>query len=141
MEWTVSQLAYLAGIIDGEGCVNIYSGGTRGRRDINVRFYVVSTDYVLIEWLLTNFSGLSYTITTREGWKTKYQWVVERKLFDEISQAILPYLVIKKPQVELALKFRSSYKIRYRKLPDDVVKFREDCFHQMRLLNNRNSTK
>jgi len=137
MKWTIAELAYLGGIIDADGCVNIYRGGKRPRKDYNVRIYVVNTNPDLIQWLTDHFGGMSYTRSTPKGWKTKYEWVVERRVFDAIAEAVLPHMVIKARQMRLALDFRASFATRYRTLPAEVRVFRESCFHQMKSLNTR----
>jgi hypothetical protein len=60
---TQERLAYLAGIIDGEGCVCM----TKGRVNKNspkicykVRLTICSTSLVLLDWLVENFGG-NYT--------------------------------------------------------------------------------
>jgi len=146
MCWTVSQLAYLAGIIDGEGCINIYRSGKYPRTDYSIRIYVVSTDKILIDWLQTTFGGLQYKRETRSGWKTKYEWIVERRLFDQLCNAVLPYIIIKKAQLELALRFRDSFGPLTHKsngqimpLSPQIRAFRYECFVEMRRLNGRYS--
>lgn len=142
---TPTQLAYLAGIIDGEGTVHIGRTGARPRCDYNVRIYVVSTDKILIDWLIGNFGGLSYTRLPKPGstWKTKYEWVIDRKLLDELGVQLLPYLIIKKPQMELALRFRDSFvpiariNGRLGSLSQEVRDFRLQCCLDMRVLNHR----
>jgi hypothetical protein len=55
-EYTVAEIAYLAGIIDGEGC--IYIGNFSCNKKTGVPYYqtniqVTNTDKKLIDWLLT----------------------------------------------------------------------------------------
>jgi len=138
--WNEAQLAYLAGIIDADGTINIYRSGKRPRKDYNVRFYVVNTNKTLIDWLQSNFGGMVYSRQPKNpAWKIKYEWVIERRVFDLIAKAILPYVVAKQKQLKLALRFRESFQTRYRVLPSDVRIFREQCFHQMKSLNLRGS--
>jgi len=136
---TDTTLAYLAGILDGEGCFNIYRGGKRPRIDYTGRLYVVSTDRVLIDWLQEHFGGFTYTREVRIEWKTKYEWILERSKSVEVCRAILPYLVIKKPQAELLILFQQSFtemKVGGR-LTDDQRALRERCFFRMKELNHR----
>jgi len=139
--YTQTQLAYLAGIVDGEGSLCIYRGGKRPRIDYASRLLVVSTDRVLIDWLLEHFGGLSYTRKpAKEGWKTKYEWIAERSQCIEIAEAILPYLVIKSENARLLIRFQQSFNITPRpfRIPEEVRVFREACYLQMKILNHRN---
>ena len=138
MTWTEPQLAYLAGIVDGEGCVNIYRGGKRPRMDYAGRIYVVSTDRCLIDWLQGLFGGMTYTRRVREGYKPKHEWVVERRMTDAIISGILPYVVIKRDQLELLQRFNATFaKKDYWKLPPETRAYREWCFLELRRLNHR----
>ena len=60
-EYTLAQIAYLAGIIDGEGC--IYIGNHSCNAETGDKYYqtllkVTSTDKCLIDWLQQIFGGL-----------------------------------------------------------------------------------
>ena len=58
------KLAYLAGIIDGEGTIVIAKGKIRKGRinhPYSLRLVVMNTDIRLIEWLKENFGGSIHT--------------------------------------------------------------------------------
>jgi hypothetical protein len=99
-----ARVAYLAGIIDGEGTV--YAQKIRGR--FNVRIYVVSTDVRLVRWLEQNFGGLVYhrNSPTHATWKTKWEWVVDKRETTRILELVLPYLIVKREQAELGIALR-----------------------------------
>ena len=68
-EYTVAQLAYLAGIIDGEG--SIYIGNFSCNKKTKVPYYqtniqVTNTDKTLIDWLFDIFGGLVTTRTKKQ---------------------------------------------------------------------------
>lgn len=133
-----TDFAYLAGILDGEGCFSIFRGGKRPRIDYTGRLYVVSTDRVLIDWLYDRFGGHRYSRKTRQGWKTKFEWVIDRRAATNICVSVLPYLVIKREQAFLLTEFNRSFETRFSRLPDSVREFRETCFLRMKELNHRN---
>lgn len=93
-------LAYLAGIVDGEG--SIFMGSSPNSVDgRNPTVSVRNTHLGLIEWLL-QFGGRKHTehpIDSRTGKanKTSYHWIVAGPVdVRELLIAILPYLIIKK---------------------------------------------
>jgi hypothetical protein len=136
--WNDTQLSYLAGIMDGEG--TFYIGNTKSK--FNSRMYVVNTDERLIHWLKNTFGGLTYKRNSLKNpqWKTKYEWIVEKAQIDPICRLIIPFLIIKKEQAELMVKFRSTFiKNRNTVLTDKIRIFRSQCLENMKKLNHRSS--
>jgi len=138
MNWNIKQLAYLAGIIDADGCISIGRTGKLPRRDFNVRMYVMCTDKNLINWLHQTFGGLTYS-RKRENikWKIRYEWFAERKTLDILLPKLIPFLIIKKDRAKIAFEFRKTFAKRQSPLPKDVRTFREKCFHKLKSLNSR----
>lgn len=117
------KLAYLAGIVDGEGSLCIYRvNPAKYNRYQTPNFRSVlnisNTRYELMEWLDTNFSNFNSghkkhrrsifkKNSTHERWI--YEWVVQAHRLVDVCQQIMPYLVLKKRQAELILEFRSTY--------------------------------
>lgn len=135
--YTQTQLAYLAGIIDGEGCITILYYAKQRKYIPN--FSVVNTDLCLIEWLVDTFSGKFYTRRPQKDRpldKVKYEWVISQSIIDKLLPKILPFLVIKKKNAELLLKFRETYKERgFQKVPDELREIRHAFYLKIRELN------
>lgn len=109
------KIIYLAGIIDGEGCVKFkMSGGTAGnkKRYPRARCVVTNTSKKLIYWLKDNFGG-NVRIVKREelkGYnkgkgnrKTQYHWRLRYGEIKKIFPQIIPYLIIKKKEAKQSL--------------------------------------
>ena len=110
-------LAYIAGIIDGEGCIMIHSN--------LVRVAVKNTNEWLIKFLKMNFGGC--LVYQKHSWgnprsKPIWSWQVDTKKACEFLQLILPYLQIKRPQAELVLSFQKRRTGEWRKkgLPPEI---------------------
>lgn len=137
--WSRTDLAYLAGIIDGEGCFSIYSGGPR---EFQLRVYVVNTNKDLIDWLQDTFGGLVYSrnSTKNPHWRTKYEWVLDGKMTEHLIPKVQPYLIIKGDQASLGLRFRKTFKNkkrpRFTKMDDQLLAERLFCYQEMKRLNN-----
>jgi hypothetical protein len=104
---TVAELAYLAGIIDGEGCIGLRLPGPSVTP--SVRIEVTNTDRRLISWLSDRFGGYSSGPVRPTNSKLAYRWTLAKR--DDVRsllEAMLPYLVIKDRQASLALEFFSN---------------------------------
>ena len=137
---TKLEYAYLAGIMDGEGTFGIYR--SKDGRNHHLRCYVVNTDPKLITWLYDTFGGLVYSRKSKKNphWKLKYEWVLCKGETVDLVELLLPYLIIKRDQAELAIKFRTSFNNQYNRnnpLPLSVLSFRDKCYYGMKSLNNQ----
>lgn len=109
-----TDLAYVAGIIDGEGCIS-FSGRKAIGEGKNYSIYRVNvtvgnTSYWLLEYLQSNFGGSissHYKIPTGKNHKPAGQWALRNRSACKFLELILPYLHMKKLQAELALKFQA----------------------------------
>jgi hypothetical protein len=140
------QWSYLAGIIDGEGCISCFKAWIVQRNKKNLqrpaneqRFYwqyqftvtITNTDLSLMKWLVVTFGG-SYrgTYATTEKHKGRYEWSPKGQgHHKKILLGILPYILMKRKQAILGLK--------YIDLEYGKQKEREDIFQQMKILNQK----
>jgi len=108
-----TDLAYTAGIIDGEGWISIKNRQIKnGNRNYCVKVGVGSTTEWLIKWLQFNYGGSVCIINPGGNRKLKWVWDLSTKQAVIFLEAILPYLRIKRPQAELAIKFQRRRKYR-----------------------------
>ncbi len=101
----VEKWLYLAGIIDGEGCIRIMK--QRGRKSYHyfLHIEVGNTSEKLISFIKTNFGGCSYKSKRVIPFKPFYRWYVACKQAEIILQRIAPYLIVKKEEAMLGLDF------------------------------------
>jgi hypothetical protein len=117
-EFSPEQCAYLAGIIDGEGCIHIgcFRKITKYRKSPHFQTYinVSNTSEVLIDWLKNTFGGAKRTYTPRQtpnnSRKKVFQWAAWSDQVEHICELILPYVVIKKKEVEIMIEMRKTFK-------------------------------
>jgi len=100
-------LAYVAGIMDGEGCIGLHTNYKNPSAIVTV--VVKNTNEWLIKFLQMNFGG--YILYQKTAWrnlraKPSWIWEVRSKKACAFLLLVLPYLQIKKPQAELALNFQ-----------------------------------
>ena len=96
--------AYLAGIIDGEGCITINRYIKKGTAPVYRPFVeIANTSPALKKWLDERFPERIYWRTgIRHGWRDIYRWTLSgNRQVMVFCREIAPYLVIKREQAEL----------------------------------------
>jgi hypothetical protein len=142
-------LAYMAGIIDGEGSICIFETygknkryGTYSRTKAIVT--VANTSEDLMRWINTNFGGAMWRVKRRRGedgsgrWKVCYHWELGHTKASDLLLMLLPYLVVKKKQAELFLEHQGTMK-KWGKsgVPASVLETRESLMGEVKALNRR----
>jgi hypothetical protein len=151
-EYTVSQLAYMAGIMDGEGTFYIgnYSGNRKnGDKHFQTIIIISCIDECLINWLYNTFGGSKSKYTPNQMAKNcrrqVYKWYAQSNRMLHICEEILPYLVIKKRQCEIMIEIRKTYndlhnikgRQRVQNLPKEVLELRQSLMDELRNLHIR----
>lgn len=138
-----TKWSYLAGMVDGEGCIAIWRTNARAHdfvtsrktyNSFNLRIQIYNTSLELMKWLVANFGG-TYHIRTHEKneHKNSYNWRPKgENNTKKMLLGILPYLVIKREQAQLALK--------YIELPRNCPEQREPIYQRIRQLNQKGKT-
>ena len=116
-----NELAYFAGLFDGEGCVLIYKRKTLIENGVTVpyqmRVVVTNTHQGVIEDLKRTFRGSIYAYKPTGG-RPAWKWTAQCKAGSEFLKLVYPYLRIKKEQADVALEFQGLIsKSRHRKHP------------------------
>ncbi len=94
-----TEKAYLAGIIDGEGCISIGRNSQHGSYVIRLFIAQHSRELELHKWLRSLGAGCTETYTSI----VKYTWSGHK--MKPILEATLPYMKVKTRQAKLALRF------------------------------------
>ena len=151
-EYPETTAAYMAGILDGEGCLSIgnFSGNRKnGDRHFQTNIAVSSTDKVLIDWIVETFGGYQGTYTpkqmARNGRKQVYRWQCSSDRLLHICEITLPYLKIKKRQAEILIEMRktftNSHNIKGKRcaqnLTPEILALRQSYFDEIKALHNR----
>lgn len=123
MPWTEADVApadwaYLAGIIDGEGCLGVYTRRKRNRPGdalrvtYRPRLQVANTSEALMRWLEVRFGGVVREVPRKKHWKRCFTWnSTDVAVIRSIAANCLPYLVIKAEQARLVLDFPYRAKV------------------------------
>lgn len=151
VEYSVPQLAYLAGIMDGEGCFFIgnYSRSKHGAKYYQTVLSVSSCSPELIDWLSMNFGGMNtkYTHkqTPKNSRKPVYRWIASGDRLTHLCEVMFPYLVIKRREAEILLEMRKTFekyspkkgqRSRMKLLPEDL-EIRQKLFDELKSIHTR----
>ena len=100
-----TDLAYVAGIIDGEGWITLCRVKAKGLKFpyYALRIGVGNTQQWLIEWLYLSFGGQKRREGKLPPRKPCWIWSLNGKEAANFLKLILPYLHLKKPQAEIVI--------------------------------------
>lgn len=148
------ELAYIAGLFDGEGHVFITKDKRpRYKTAIHIlRTGITNTHRKTIEWLFSLFpTTFSKRIryANHPTWKPCFFWEASSKNALYFLEIICPYLKIKKEQVRLGIEFQKNWQDRRNrnkdargrvtKTSDDVFEKREWYRNEITQLNKQKS--
>ena len=133
--WSEADLAYLAGIIDGEGCVVV---GFRNKDSLGHSVYnklsVGNTDEGLIRWMHETFGGNICRRPKRGRSQAHWVWTVSLPGHVPLAEAVLPYLKIKGPQLKLALDLVPLVRPGVKNMPQEILDRRIELISEIRAL-------
>lgn len=151
-EYTIAEIAYFAGIIDGEGSLyigNFSKNSKTGKPYFQTVIQVTNTEENLINWLEKTFGGLKNKRTPKQhasnSRKQAYVWTATGNRLTHLCELILPYLTCKTRQCEILLEMRSTYRQTYGgkgiqgtpEMPDELREKRQILMDEIRSLHIR----
>lgn len=139
---SVAEVAYIAGIIDGEGWIGIHQLGKNGgvsRRAGQYRMCVEvgNTNEAIIRFLHSRLGGSVAFRGSKGKAKAHWKWQSSSYVSLFVLDAVLPYLIIKRRQAVLCRRFQ-----RYTQSPSRIVTPKALAVHtrihdEVRNLNKR----
>lgn len=151
------KLAYIAGLVDGEGCILIKRRMPSKANHLtspkySVCFSIAMTDFEPVQIVAQHFN-VEHLITPRTRkahYKTIYQLDVEHGKAADILSALVPYLIGKKIQAEKALRLATLREVsrkhrtrvngakpQGRGLSDEFIAQCEDLYQSLKKINPR----
>ena len=112
-----AKLAYTAGILDGEGTVFLERRVTRkgDYRNYVLTVVISNTNEWLIKWLEFNYGGnVSSYQQKHPNRLLSWRWRIQATKAMEFLRLVLPYLILKRPQAEIAIQFQLNRSHRHR---------------------------
>ena len=136
--------AYAAGFFDGEGYVDIYKATLSKASkspSLMLRVVISQKDGKVMNWLTEHFGG--YVQLSRRNGTYIYRWDVRSQAAKRFLLQILPYTLVKREQVELAIEYenrKGNYLDNqkgsqgFNKLSDEEIKWRLELREKLKKL-------
>jgi hypothetical protein len=97
------DVAYVAGLIDGEGCVYIAKVG--GRHQLRLQIVLAKRASLVLRWLANKMGGRLFDVgRSNPQWDDEVLWKVNGAQAALVLGQVLPFLRIKQRQAELGIK-------------------------------------
>lgn len=131
-----TDLAYLAGIVDGEGTISCSITTTKkNHKALHKQLSIFNTNLMLISWITSRFGGKVFSRVRSSKWKEEHQvkWSATEAVV--ILKALLPYLVIKREQAELFIALHETKNVSG--VTSEVQDYRVNLVSRIQELNQR----
>jgi len=132
------ELAYIAGLLDGEGCITI-AAGFRNRNNPNwnpeyALHVSVSNQFLPALEYLKSATGLGSIHHDRGH---NFKWQISCQQAAEFLKYLRPHLIIKAKQADIAIKFQSLLSVwTHRTLTDSQTQERSELKQEIMRLNH-----
>lgn len=135
------ELGWVAGIVDGEGCIGLYRrapvpGVNGGSWILNITVTSVTPSITNRLQELVEGSIITYARPQNEKWKRAYRWWIPHKDAKVFLVAIIPCLIEKRQQAELGLEFLKTIGRSGRRVLPGVQEERERIVKEMKELKH-----
>jgi transposase len=135
-----TQLAYIAGLIDGEGCIFINHRSKSRRFDLHVS--IDNTDPRMSDWLRKTIQygfRIQMKAKAESHWNDGFKFTASGRYAADLIAKTLPYLVIKRDQAAVALEFQRRKSLqRGRRLTPSDLQLYESFRQKLKGLKLRN---
>lgn len=101
-----SEIAYIAGFFDGEGCVRIKKAN-QGGNSYYLIAHITNTNPVILQKVKDLFGG-NTRMQEKGRKKPVYNWCITSSEANDFIKTLYPFLIEKKTQVDLGIKFHES---------------------------------
>lgn len=137
---TIANLGYMAGFVDGEGCLYISRTPWHGRIQYQLRLTCSQLNPAPLYLFQKFFGGrVSYEDKKRPTWRPIYKWEVRGSSAGKALRLFLPYLIVKKDEALVALEFQDKVSSAKRGTPitEEVQQDRDVYYWGLKTLKKR----
>lgn len=141
-----TELAYMAGIVDGEGSITVSYRRRKQYGDVQARIglSVYNSDMRLLHWIKQRFEGSIHVQQRLGHWKPSGAWHLSDRSACSALKQLLPFLVIKSAQAELAIQFQATKMSPSQGcksgLPQSIIEKRKVLVNKLKQLNRKGSS-
>jgi hypothetical protein len=133
-----TELAYLAGFLDGEGSIAVgLNKGPGGRRRWYLRLTCHQVNPEPLKLLKERFGGAILRTERTGTQRTIYEWIAGNKIAADAIAALRPHLIVKAAEADVALRFQALMTSRSERrigLTGDQESERQAAYEELRRL-------
>lgn len=142
---TQTEAAYIAGFIDGEGSIAIHrqrNKNTRTGYAYRSGVRVCNTNERVMLWMrdVTGIGSVHGQQAAMRNSRRVWNWSLWSKDAADLLKRLWPLLRVKQQQASLLLLFQQRVQGCGGNLSADEWRFREQCYHESRMMNHRGKT-
>lgn len=139
------ELAYMAGIIDGEGTISLHVHGSMGGTSMRVGrvtlfVSVPNTSMALMRWIADRWpASISRLLRSEKepNKKMAYRWALNANNALHFLDEVYPYLLIKRPQAKLAIRFQRYLQYKGKIRGERQTRLQQEFALAVKRLNHR----
>ena len=130
IEQVSAQLAYIAGLFDGEGCVQfkkrmetkgrLKSGKIRRSNSTIITLEMSMTDHPIIRWVhkilkvgAVNINIKNKSPSSKPHWKDQLRWRCGYRDALKVAKLLFPYARVKREKLQQIIKHYDKFSLRY----------------------------
>jgi DNA-binding transcriptional regulator YiaG len=104
------EIAYLAGLFDGEGMVHIRRAivGVRRNPSYALEIQISNSHRRVMDWVVEHFGGFLIEMRELSAVRPQWKWVLRCQKARTVLETMLPYLVVKLQQAVVAIDFNRA---------------------------------
>lgn len=107
-KFAVRDLAYTAGLLDGEGCITGTSNGTRH----SLMVFISSSDMPILDWLQELYGGGFRNWNSNPKGRRVEKWIIPAASVTPFLKLMVPFLKIKRAQLYKAMSIRHMIEVK-----------------------------
>lgn len=140
---TVTERAYIAGFVDGEGCIGLHHKSdipSNGRISYGPYLAITNSDLPILEWIQKKTRGGVIAKGIYNGVNAKDRNVLKYQVdqMTRILEYLRPYLIVKARQADLLLEYLKTKGERGRRIESEELYARRAAISlELSLLNKR----
>ena len=125
-----AQLAYIAGLFDGEGCVQfkkrmetkgrLKNGKIKRSKSTIITLEMSMTDHPIIRWVhkilkvgAVNINIKNKSPSSKPPWKDQLRWRCTHRDALKVSKLIIPYARVKRKKLQQIINHYDKFSLRY----------------------------
>ncbi len=125
-----AQLAYIAGLFDGEGCVQfkkrmetkgrLKNGKIKRSKSTIITLEMSMTDHPIIRWVhkilkvgAVNINIKNKSPSSKPHWKDQLRWRCTHRDALKVSKLIIPYARVKRKKLQQIINHYDKFSLRY----------------------------